>query len=241
MIRTDAPSPPPGPTPCAGQATVRVGLYGGAFDPPHLAHVALAREAVRQLGLDRLYIVPTGQPWMKERRLTDPAHRLAMARLAFAGLPEVVVDDCELRRQGTTYTIDTLRELQQREARRQGPCGTEWFLVMGQDLVATLPRWQRAQELLQEVTVAVLGRPGSAAADLQADLDRVRASLPQLRCVQVHLPPSAISSTAIRERLAQAGATASQASSLAWLSSLVPPEVARYIALHQLYRHPDGH
>ena len=94
----------------------RIGLYGGAFDPPHLAHVALAQAAVQQLGLERIYIIPTGQPWMKQRQLTPPAHRLHMAQAAFASIPQAVVDDCELRRSGTTYTIDTLRELQRRYA-----------------------------------------------------------------------------------------------------------------------------
>lgn len=133
-----------------------VGLYGGAFDPPHNAHIALAQAAVAQLGLDVLYIIPTGQPWMKQRRLTPTAHRLAMAQLAFAHLPRVQVDDCELRRSGTTYTIDTLRELQARPA--HAGQATDWFLIMGEDLLHTLPQWQRADDLLREVTAAVLPR-----------------------------------------------------------------------------------
>ena len=133
-----------------------MGLYGGAFDPPHLAHIALAQAAVEQLGLDVLYIIPTGQPWMKQRSLTPAAHRLAMAQLAFAHLPKVQVDDCELRRSGTTYTIDTLRELQARPAHTGQ--ASDWFLVMGEDLLHTLPQWQRADDLLREVTAAVLPR-----------------------------------------------------------------------------------
>ena len=95
---------------------MRIGIYGGAFDPPHKAHLGLARAAVEQLALNRLYVIPTGQPWMKQRRLTAAEHRLAMARLAFESVPEVQVDDCEVQREGTTYTIDTLHELQQRHA-----------------------------------------------------------------------------------------------------------------------------
>ena len=166
----------------------RIGLYGGAFDPPHLAHVALAQAAVQQLGLDRIYIIPTGQPWMKQRQLTPPAHRLHMAQAAFASIPQAVVDDCELRRSGTTYTIDTLRELQRRyatAAATDAPASAtthaitpaapapanhppssaiSWYLIMGEDLVQTLPQWQRAEDLLREVTIAVQPRPQPAAA-----------------------------------------------------------------------------
>ena len=94
-----------------GAAGPRVGVFGGAFDPPHIAHVALARAAVEQLQLDELRIFPTGQAWHKAQTLSAPEHRLAMARIAFADVPRAVIDDRELRRPGPTYTIDTLREL----------------------------------------------------------------------------------------------------------------------------------
>lgn len=170
-------------TPQAGARRPRVGLYGGAFDPPHLAHIALAQAAVEQLGLDVLYIIPTGQPWMKQRSLTPAAHRLAMAQLAFAHLPKVQVDDCELRRSGTTYTIDTLRELQARPA--HAGQASDWFLVMGEDLLHTLPQWQRADDLLREVTAAVLPRVagqakkparGAASAGVGLDVDATEAA-----------------------------------------------------------------
>ena len=89
----------------------RLGVYGGAFDPPHLAHVALARTALHQLELDELRIFPTGQAWHKARALTAAEHRLAMVQLAFGALADTVVDARELQRSGPTYTIDTLREL----------------------------------------------------------------------------------------------------------------------------------
>ena len=124
----------------------RIGLYGGAFDPPHLAHVALAQAAVQQLGLERIYIIPTGQPWMKQRQLTPPAHRLHMAQAAFASIPQAVVDDCELRRSGTTYTIDTLTEL------RAGSPGAELFLLIGADQAAAFHSWRQAQDMWQAKT-----------------------------------------------------------------------------------------
>ena len=116
-------SRPPGPP--------RIGLFGGAFDPPHYAHMALARAAVRQLGLSRLHVTPTGQAWHKSRPLTPAAQRLAMCRLAFAHEPRCVVDGRETRRDGPSYTIDTLAALQaettRSEERRVGKeCRSRW-------------------------------------------------------------------------------------------------------------------
>ena len=244
----------------------RIGLYGGAFDPPHLAHVALAAAAVQQLGLDCLYIIPTGQPWMKLRQLTPAPHRLHMAQAAFASVPQAVVDDCELRRNTTTYTIDTLRELQQRHAMHaqaakapanpSRPKNTdtdtattghiEWFLIMGQDLLQTLPQWQRADELLREVTIAVQTRPqdcpqtgtthnkGAATRFTRTRECKNAEKIPGLRLVQLHLPDSTISSTAIRQGLKSAAQQTTQARQN-WLQTLVTPAVARYIEHHQLY------
>lgn len=220
---------------------MRIGIYGGAFDPPHNAHLGLAQVAVQQLQLDRLYVIPTGQPWMKQRRLTAAAHRLEMARLAFAGVPQVQVDDCEVAREGTTYTIDTLHELQQRHAAR-GEHAIDWFLIMGQDLLHSLPQWQRAEELLRQVTVAVLQRPDADQTAVEQELVQVRAQLPALRTVQLHLPASDASSTRIRAGMQQRAADTA-ARRLAWLQTLVPPGVAQYIEQHQLYSYPtpDGH
>jgi len=82
-------------------------MFGGAFDPPHLAHRALAQAAIEQLQLDVLRVLPTGQAWHKSRPLTAASHRLAMSRLAFDGLPQVRLDDREIRRAGPSYTLDT--------------------------------------------------------------------------------------------------------------------------------------
>ncbi len=210
----------------------RIGLYGGAFDPPHNAHVALAAAAVQQLGLDLLYVIPTGQPWMKQRRLTAAVHRLAMAQLAFASVPKTVVDDCELRRGSTTYTIDTLRELQARPAHAGGE--TDWFLVMGEDLLRTLPQWRRAEDLLREVTVAVLARP-----DAMSDQGEALQPPAGVHAVPLHLPARAISATFIRQGLQQRAALAPQ-ERLAWLQPLVPQPVAQYIDDHQLYLTPHA-
>ena len=89
----------------------RLGIFGGSFDPPHLAHIALAQHAVAQFGLDELRIIPTGDAWHKTRTLTASPHRLAMTRLAFADVPHTLVDTREVDRLGATFTYDTLQEI----------------------------------------------------------------------------------------------------------------------------------
>jgi len=194
-------------------AQQRVGMFGGAFDPPHRAHVALAQEAIRQLALDRLVVFPTGAAWHKDRALTPAGHRLAMARLAFADLPGVQVDDRELKRSGPTYSVDTLRELQ-----AQHP-GAQLHLLMGEDQAANFTRWHAWQEILQRAVLCVATRgSGAGVQALQA--------LPGARVEVLRLPQMPESATDIRTRLARGQDAA----------ALVAPAVARYIDSHHLYR-----
>jgi cytidyltransferase-like protein len=139
------------------EALARVGMFGGAFDPPHRAHVALARAAIEQLKLDRLCVMPTGQAWHKDRTLTSAEHRLALTRLAFDGVPNVEVDDRELRRAGPTYSVDTLRELHDEHPVAQ------LYLLMGDDQAAGFTHWMAWQEIARMAVLCVAGRgPGSA-------------------------------------------------------------------------------
>ena len=194
-------------------APVRVGMFGGAFDPPHRAHVALARAAVEQLGLATLYVIPTGDAWHKARTLTASHHRLAMARLAFSALPQVLVDDRELERSGPTYSVDTLREL--RTAHPQA----ELVLLMGEDQAAGFTRWHAWQEVARLAVLGVAGRgTGEGVAALRA--------LPGVRIEALQLPQMPVSATDIRARL-----TAGQD-----IAELVPPPVASYIESHHLYQ-----
>jgi nicotinate-nucleotide adenylyltransferase len=202
----------------------RVGLFGGAFDPPHDAHVALARAAVEQLRLDRLHIAPTGNAWHRPRPLSPAADRLAMCRLAFDGLPKVVVDDCELRRHGPTYTIDTLTEL-----RALYP-EAELFLQIGADQAAAFHTWKRADEIAAMATLSIAVRADWADAEGALDLHN---SLPgvAIDSTRVHvlqLPAMPHSATEIR-RLAATGQR---------VDHLVATPVAGYIAEHHLYQPP---
>jgi nicotinate-nucleotide adenylyltransferase len=107
-----------------------VGVFGGAFDPPHIAHIALAQAALEQLQLDELRVVPTGQAWHKSRTLTPAVHRLEMTRLAFAAMDRVVVDARETLRSGPSFTVDTLAELSSELP------AARLFLVIGEDQAA---------------------------------------------------------------------------------------------------------
>lgn len=194
-------------------APARVGMLGGAFDPPHRAHVALARAAVRQLALDKLYVVPTGEAWHKDRALTPAEHRLAMTRLAFAGVPGVEVDDRELRRSGPTYSIDTLRELKAEHPQ------AGLHLLMGEDQAAGFTQWRAWQEIARLAVLCVAGRgTGEGVAALRA--------LPGVRVEALQLPQMPESATDIRRRL-----TAGQD-----ITELVEPAVASYIESQHLYQ-----
>ncbi len=190
----------------------RVGLFGGTFDPVHLAHVALARAALRALRLDELRWIPTGQPWQKARHITPAADREAMVGLAIADEPRFVLDRIEIERPGPSYTLDTVSAL------RAAQPGTQWFLIIGADQYASLHTWLHWRSLLDQVVLAVANRPGVAPGIDPDVLRHPHRAVP--------LPMLDISSTDIRRRAASGED----------ISQLVPPEVARYIESHGLYR-----
>ncbi len=194
----------------------RIGVFGGAFDPPHIAHVALARAALAQLQLDQLRIVPTGKAWHKSRSLTPAVHRLEMARLAFAELDRVVVDPRETLRSGPSYTVDTLLELRTEYPQAQ------LFLVLGQDQAEALGSWHRFSEIPEFATICVAARTDFTRA--RGMSDALPAEIPGLR--RLEMPPLEVSATDIRLRLAQRQT----------VSPLVFEPVARYIAQHHLYQ-----
>jgi nicotinate-nucleotide adenylyltransferase len=201
-------------------SSARIGLFGGSFDPPHQAHLALARSARQQLGLDEVRWLPAGQPWQKPRKLAGGEHRVAMVSAAIAGDPAFTLDARELTRTGPSYTIDTVCELQ---AERPG---AELFLLIGQDQYERLPTWHEWAELVDAVTLAVAARTDAvvtAPALLRGRPHRVQI---------LAMSPMAVSSTAIRAHLGEGGLAQDL------VPAMVPAEVARYIDLHRLYRPP---
>ena len=196
-------------------AARKVGLFGGSFNPPHLAHRALARVARDTLGLDELRWLPAGAPWQKPAQdLAPAADRAAMVRLLLAEEPGMQLDERELHRAGPSYTRDTVAELRQEQP------GAELWLVIGQDQYANLATWRDAAQWRALVRFAVAARDG------QPPRPPTGWDASNHQRVVLPLPEHPISATRIRQMIA-AGQP---------VSSLVGPEVARYIDQHRLYR-----
>jgi nicotinate-nucleotide adenylyltransferase len=211
-------------TPNTRACIQRLGVFGGAFDPPHRAHVALVEVAISQLQLDRVQVLPTGQAWHKPRPLSDAADRLAMTRLAFGPLPQVAVDDREILRIGPSYTIDTLQELQHEYPHAQ------LYLLIGDDQRRSLPSWHRIDQIARIAIICAAGRDMAVRAwnqdsDASESLPSISDTL-QARIRSLDMPQMPHSATDIR-----ALAATEQA-----LTGLVPPAVERYIHEHHLYR-----
>lgn len=190
---------------------MRLGVYGGAFDPPHLGHLVAASDACDVLRLDRLLWIPSAVHPLKAVR-TAAALRLEMVRAAIAGDPRFGADDLELRRTGPSYTVDTLRELRARE-----PRATLVFLT-GADNLADLPRWREPDEIARLATLAVVSRAG----------ETVPAGGPY-PAVAVPVTRVDVSSTEVRRRVA-AGQS---------IRYLVPEAVRAVIERERLYRDPS--
>ena len=197
----------------------RLGVFGGAFDPPHHAHVALAQAALAQLALDALHIVPTGLAWHKARQLSAAADRLAMTRLAFAGMERVVVDEREIHRPGPSFTVDTLVALQ-----AEYP-GAQLYLVLGADQVAALASWHRWQDVLKIAIICIADRTSGAGVEGIFKPEYLAGQAVQT----LKLPLMPVSATDIRQQIASA-----DLGPPGW-HALVPEPVARYIERHRLY------
>jgi nicotinate-nucleotide adenylyltransferase len=192
-------------------AGLKIGVLGGTFDPIHNAHLLLAEQAREQLQLDRVLFIPAGDPWRKASRRVAPAqHRLAMTRLAIDGVAGFVVDDCEVTREGPSYTADTVSELHDRYKR------DEIFLLLGEDALADLPFWHEPESIAENATIVVAPRGGVVLPELPFDADRI---------VRIKMPFLDISSTDLRDR-ARHGKS---------LRYLVPDVVAEYIREHKVY------
>lgn len=184
----------------------RIGLLGGAFNPPHQAHLTLARLALDHLNLDELRFVPTARSPHKptEGEVTD-ATRLALVQAAIAGFdPRTRVEPIELERGGTSYTADTLEALHQREP------DAAWILVLGSDQLPGLPKWRHAEVVFRLASLAVAERPGQGAAipeGLPLHLVPAWSGQPG-ELVRLPSTESELSSTGLREDLRHGRATA---------------------------------
>jgi nicotinate-nucleotide adenylyltransferase len=170
-----------------GDPAVRIGIFGGTFDPIHTAHLEAAEAVRERLAIDRMLLMVANQPWQKvgARPLTPAEDRFAMVEAAVADWPGLEPSRMEIDRGGPSYTIDTVRQLLGEEP------GAEVTVVVGSDVVGGLTTWRDEVALRRLVTLAVVGRPG---------VDPV-APPPGWRTVEVPVAPFDVSSTELRRRL----------------------------------------
>jgi nicotinate-nucleotide adenylyltransferase len=192
---------------------VKIGLFGGTFDPIHMAHLIVAEEARETLELDKVVFVPSGiSPHKYHLKISDPESRLEMTKLGIEGNEPFELSDFEVKRESPSFTIETVAHFKQALGK-----GAEIFLIVGADSILEISTWKEPRKLVSECQPVVMSRPGSDLTKLEPWLrDRVRI----LDNVLV-----SISSTEIRERVV-AGRS---------IRYLVPPPVAAYIFEHGLY------
>ena len=188
---------------------MKLGLFGGSFDPPHIGHLLVAIDACEALALDRLTFIPAGvQPLKAGRAVASPSQRYEMVRRLVGTDPRFTVDAIEIERPGLSYTVDTLATVAARET------GSELFLLVGADILGSFNQWREPGRILELATLVVLERSGGG--DLPALPGRSR-SLPTRRID--------VSSTEIRARVA-AGKS---------IRGFVPDAVGEFIAAEGLY------
>jgi nicotinate-nucleotide adenylyltransferase len=198
---------------------VRIGIFGGTFNPPHLGHLVCAEEAYLQLELSRVTLIPARIPPHKPVD-EEPGveHRLEMCRVAIAGHPErFAVSDLEARREGASYTVDTLEQLDAEHPE------SELFLIVGADVAIGFPTWRAPERVLSLATLAVAQRPGTSRPAVEAALREVTGGE---RARFFPMPEIGISSTMLRQRARTGQPT----------TYLTPDSVRSYIDEHRLYR-----
>ena len=191
-----------------------VGLFGGTFDPIHNGHIEAANSAHLILKLDKVIMVPAGDPYLKRSKLVaSPKERYRMVSLAIRKIPSLEVSDIEIFRSGPSYTIDTVRELKRE--------GHEVIVLLGTDSIIDMDKWQDPDLLHSECEVVGLSRPGFQIDKSKSYLSRQRKY--SLRTIEVNSPE--ISSTRVRN-LIQDGVD---------VADLIPQEVNEYIKKEKLY------
>jgi nicotinate-nucleotide adenylyltransferase len=191
---------------------VRLGVFGGTFDPPHVGHVSLARELQESRVLDEVVWIPAGLPPHKPaNRLTSPELRMEMTRAAIAGCAHQSVSDIEVRREGRSYTVDTLRAL-----RSERPDATP-VLIMGSDQFAELASWHEPEEVVRLAEVCVWARGDDNPTTILPPLDVVWSA--------ADVPPVDVSSSEVRRRVREGRP----------YRDLVPAAVADIIERENLY------
>ena len=199
---------------------MRIGVFGGTFDPIHIGHLAIAEEARSYLDLEEVLVIPASEPWLKAGRpVTAAHHRMAMVELAVESHPSLQASDIEMRRPGPTYTVDTLAELH----RRLGPA-TELYLVLGTDSLMDIGRWHQPQRLFELCSLVAITRPGAAEFD-PGTLDAVSPGA-SAKVELLEGPMLDVSAVTLRRRISRGLS----------ITGHVPEAVEEYIQQHRLYK-----
>jgi nicotinate-nucleotide adenylyltransferase len=201
---------------------MRLGIYGGSFDPVHYGHLLLAESCREQLQLDQVWLIPAAVPPHKQSLgRTSGKHRLEMLELALAGSNQLLPSSLELDRGGVSYTVETLSAIAQEHP------AAELFLLLGADSIHDLPNWREPQRICELALPAVVRRGGASEPDFSVLKPLVSSQrLDQIRASQVPMPLIELSSTDLRLRAAQGQS----------LRYRTPRAVEKYIETHGLYR-----
>ena len=174
---------------------MRIGIYGGTFDPVHLGHLLLAEHCREQHQLDQVWFLPAARnPHKADSAPATGKHRIAMLNFAIAGMPEFSVCDVELQREGASYTVDTLAGIHEQQP------DDELFFLMGEDSLTDLPRWREPERILELATIVAVNR-GRATVEGHSAIAHFGSALAQ-RFVQASMPACEISATELRRRVA---------------------------------------
>ena len=208
-----------------------IGLMGGTFDPIHCGHLRMALECYQRVGLKKVFMIPCGNPGHRNPPQASAEQRLAMTQLAVGDSGELDVDDREVRRQGITYTIDTLVDLRQKKTTQQRHC-----LILGADAVASLPAWRDWRKILELCHIIVVQRPGYSLEGEDPPLDWMKdhrvSSIQALKknaagaIYSVNAPILEVSATYVRSLVAKGHSA----------QYLVPSSVYQFIKDNQLYQ-----
>jgi nicotinate-nucleotide adenylyltransferase len=201
----------------------RIGLLGGTFDPVHLGHLVMAEQCREQAALDEVWFIPARQPPHKDgQSISSPRHRLEMLKIAISGTPHFSICEIELEREGSSYTVDTLEQLQALHSQH------EFWLIVGADMLVDFPNWREPARIASLCGLIAVNR-GRDMSLVKSSADRLSREL-SVNIQIVEMPAIDISASNIRKRVAD-GKT---------IRFLTPRGVEMYIAAQGLYRASSG-
>jgi len=201
--------------------TKKIGIFGGSFDPVHLGHIGLAKDAITEAGLDKVIFIPAKlQPFKLDKKVTPGEDRLAMLNLATDNIDGLEVSDYELKSDRISYTYLTLREMEKSLGN-----DVQMYFITGTDSFINIEKWKNAEELLNDFSYIVGSRPGYKMHELEECIERIQNTY-NTEVIVINNKELDISSTEIRKRL-ETGKSA---------IDLIPDEVERYIREHDLYK-----